>query len=143
MRDMAEHGISARAMRVYRAHPDVFAALGTAIAGTAMTLLGLTGFWADAPWADAIDPLWHLVPILLGSWGPLGMALAGEVADEIKVGGSANPAIVGVVRSRLARGEGLAGRARGSVRVVLGAVTVVDRDGDAARYGICGRPAGS
>jgi 5,10-methylenetetrahydromethanopterin reductase len=73
------------------------------------------------------------VPILLGSWGPLGMALAGEVADEIKIGGSANPAMVGVVRERLARGEGLAGRAPGSVGVVLGAVTVVDRDGDAAR----------
>ena len=73
------------------------------------------------------------VPILLGSWGPLGMTLAGEVADEIKVGGSANPAMVGVVRSRLDRGIERAGRAPGSVGVVLGAVTVVDRDGDAAR----------
>lgn len=73
------------------------------------------------------------VPILLGSWGPLGMTLAGEVADEIKVGGSANPAMVGVVRSRVDRGIERAGRAPGSVGVVLGAVTVVDRDGDAAR----------
>ena len=73
------------------------------------------------------------VPILLGSWGPLGMTLAGEVADEIKVGGSANPAMVGVVRSRLQRGLDRSGRAADAVGVVLGAVTVVDRDGDAAR----------
>ncbi|GAA1682454.1 LLM class flavin-dependent oxidoreductase [Microbacterium lacus] len=72
-------------------------------------------------------------PILIGSWGPLGMSLAGEVADEIKIGGSANPAMVAVVRSRLARGLARAGRRSDAVGVVLGAVTVVDRDGDAAR----------
>lgn len=72
-------------------------------------------------------------PILIGSWGPLGMSLAGEVADEIKIGGSANPAMVAVVRSRLARGLARAGRRSDVVGVVLGAVTVVDRDGDAAR----------
>jgi len=72
-------------------------------------------------------------PILIGSWGPLGMALAGELADEIKVGGSANPAMVGVVRSRLERGLRRADRGADAVGVVLGAVTVVDRDGDAAR----------
>jgi 5,10-methylenetetrahydromethanopterin reductase len=73
------------------------------------------------------------VPILIGSWGPLGMALAGEVAEEIKVGGSANPALIDVVRSRIARGVKRAGRDPGSVGVVLGAVTVIDRDGDIAR----------
>ncbi|QIG41216.1 LLM class flavin-dependent oxidoreductase [Microbacterium sp. 4R-513] len=72
-------------------------------------------------------------PILMGSWGPLGTALAGEVADEIKVGGSANSAMVGVVRSRLRRGLERSGRPADAVGVVLGAVTVVDRDGDAAR----------
>jgi 5,10-methylenetetrahydromethanopterin reductase len=73
------------------------------------------------------------VPILLGSWGPLGMTLAGEVADEIKVGGSANPAMVEVARSRVDRGIDRVGRAPGAVGIVLGAVTVVDEDGDAAR----------
>jgi 5,10-methylenetetrahydromethanopterin reductase len=72
-------------------------------------------------------------PILIGSWGPLGMALAGEVADEIKIGGSANPAMADVVRQRLQRGLARAGRPSDAVGVVLGAVTVVDRDGDAAR----------
>ncbi|GAA3215139.1 LLM class flavin-dependent oxidoreductase [Microbacterium terregens] len=72
-------------------------------------------------------------PILLGSWGPRGMALAGEIADEIKVGGSANPAMIDVVRQRVRRGSARANRPTDAVGIVLGAVTVVDRDGDAAR----------
>lgn len=72
-------------------------------------------------------------PVLIGSWGPRGMALAGEIADELKIGGSANPAMVAVVRDRLAEGLRRASRPDGAVGVVLGAVTVVDRDGDAAR----------
>lgn len=72
-------------------------------------------------------------PILIGSWGPLGTALGGELADEVKVGGSANPAMIGVVRRRLRRGLDRADRRADEVGVVLGAVTVVDRDGDAAR----------
>ena len=72
-------------------------------------------------------------PILVGSWGPLGMALAGELADEVKVGGSANAAMVAVVRQRLQRGLDRSGRPADATGVVLGAVTVVDRDGDVAR----------
>ncbi|HYW25735.1 MAG TPA: LLM class flavin-dependent oxidoreductase [Terriglobales bacterium] len=64
------------------------------------------------------------VPLLVGAWGPRMCAMAGEIADELKVGGSASPAMVAVARSRLARD---------SVGVVLGAVTVVDRDGELAR----------
>lgn len=73
------------------------------------------------------------VPLLLGVWGPKGCALAGAVADEVKVGGSANPALVPVMRERFVPGELQAGRAVGSTRVVLGAVTVVDEDGERAR----------
>lgn len=72
-------------------------------------------------------------PILIGSWGPRGMALAGEIADEIKIGGSANPAMIAIVRDRLRPGLEKAGRTEGDVGVVIGAVTVVDRDGDEAR----------
>jgi 5,10-methylenetetrahydromethanopterin reductase len=71
--------------------------------------------------------------LLLGAWGPRGAALAGEIADEIKVGGSANPAVAALVRDRVRDGAVAAGRPADAVRVVLGAVTVVDRDGAAAR----------
>jgi 5,10-methylenetetrahydromethanopterin reductase len=72
-------------------------------------------------------------PLLLGTWGPRGAALAGEIADEVKVGGSANPAVVPLLRDRIAVGARAAGRSPGAVKVVLGAVTVVDSDGPAAR----------
>lgn len=73
------------------------------------------------------------IPILIGSWGAKLSALAGELADEVKVGGSANPDIVPVIQSYIADGERKAGRESGTVRVCLGAVTVVDEDRDAAR----------
>ena len=72
-------------------------------------------------------------PLLLGAWGPRGAALAGEIADEIKVGGSANPLVAALVRERVRSSASACGRPSDAVRVVLGAVTVVDRDGAAAR----------
>jgi 5,10-methylenetetrahydromethanopterin reductase len=64
------------------------------------------------------------VPLLIGTWGERTAAWAGTVADELKIGGSANPELVPVVR-------GWAGDA--DVRIVVGCVTVVDEDGDWAR----------
>jgi 5,10-methylenetetrahydromethanopterin reductase len=72
-------------------------------------------------------------PLLLGSWGPLGAALAGRIADELKVGGTANPAMVAVMRDRIGVGAERVGRTAFDVKLVIGAVTVVDRDGAAAR----------
>ncbi len=72
-------------------------------------------------------------PLLLGSWGPLGAALAGKIADELKVGGTANPAMVAVMRDRIGVGAETVGRTAHDVKLVIGAVTVVDRDGVAAR----------
>jgi 5,10-methylenetetrahydromethanopterin reductase len=64
------------------------------------------------------------VPLLVGTWAPRLAAFAGETAQELKVGGSANPDVVPVMRERIGNPE---------VRIVLGAVTVVDEDGDRAR----------
>ena len=76
----------------------------------------------------------RLPPLLLGAWGPRGAALAGEIADEIKVGGSASPAIVGLVRERAAVGSRAVGRPVDEIKIVVGAVTVVAADGAAARH---------
>jgi 5,10-methylenetetrahydromethanopterin reductase len=73
------------------------------------------------------------VDLLLGAWGPLGLALAGELASEVKIGGTANPALLRQARQALARGSERAGRAPGDVGLVCGAVTVVDEDGASAR----------
>lgn len=73
------------------------------------------------------------VPLLIGTWGPRTAALAGRIARDVKVGGSANPAVVAVMRGRIAVGAAEVGRAADDVGIVLGAVAVVDEDGDAAR----------
>ncbi|HET9410541.1 MAG TPA: LLM class flavin-dependent oxidoreductase [Candidatus Dormibacteraeota bacterium] len=78
-----------------------------------------------APGFRLLQPLpARRVPLLIGAWGPRTVALAGEIADELKVGGSANPDLVAVMRERLGNG---------STPIVFGAVTVVDHDGRAAR----------
>ena len=64
------------------------------------------------------------VPLLVGTWAPGLAAFAGVAARELKVGGSANPRLVPVMRGRIGNPD---------VGIVLGAVTVVDEDGDRAR----------
>lgn len=75
----------------------------------------------------------QLPPLLIGTWGPHTAAMAGELADEVKIGGTANPAMIAVMQQRLASGLTAAGRPAGAVGVVAGAVTVVDDDGARAR----------
>ena len=81
----------------------------------------------------AYRPLWPEVDLVLGAWGPLGTRLAGELAAEVKIGGSASPALLPPARQELARGEARAGRPPGSTGLACGAVTVVDDDGASAR----------
>jgi 5,10-methylenetetrahydromethanopterin reductase len=64
------------------------------------------------------------VPLLVGTWSRGLAAFAGRAAQELKVGGSANPRLVPVMRELVGNEE---------VGIVLGAVTVVDEDGDRAR----------
>ena len=73
------------------------------------------------------------VPILIGTWGHKLGALAGEIADEVKLGGCANPAMISVMAGWIAEGERIAGRAVGSCGVVVGAVTLIDEDSRAAK----------
>lgn len=73
------------------------------------------------------------IPLLLGTWGRQLAIFAGEVADEVKVGGSANPAFVGTMRHWLAAGSARRQRPPTAVGIAFGAVTVVDTDGAAAR----------
>jgi 5,10-methylenetetrahydromethanopterin reductase len=64
------------------------------------------------------------VPLMIGTWKPRMAALAGETADEVKIGGSANPDMVRLMREWIRNDD---------VGIVVGAVTVVDEDGGAAR----------
>jgi len=73
------------------------------------------------------------VPVLIGTWGPKLGLLAGEVADEVKIGGCANAEMIRKMRGWIAEGERRSGRPPGTCAVLVGAVTVVDSDGHAAR----------
>ena len=72
----------------------------------------------------AYEPLRHEVPLLVGTWRPRAASYACEAADEVKIGGCANPDMVRLMRSWL--GDD-------GPRIVVGAVTVVDEDGERAR----------
>jgi 5,10-methylenetetrahydromethanopterin reductase len=64
------------------------------------------------------------VPLLIGTWGPDTARWAGTVAEEVKIGGTANADLVPLVRGWIANT---------AVRLVTGCVTVVDEDGEWAR----------
>ncbi len=90
-------------------------------------------FQVEAGARLAYRPVREDVDLLLGAWGPAGTSLAGELAAEVKIGGSANPALLPSARASLAGGEARAKRSPGEVGLVCGAVTVVDDDGASAR----------
>lgn len=87
------------------------------------------------------EPFRAEVPLLIGGWGERVAAYAGEQADELKLGGSANPEMVRLIRDRLRPGAERAGRDPDEIGVVVGAVTVVDEDGRAARRRAAGEAA--
>ena len=72
----------------------------------------------------AYEPQRPAVPLLIGTWAPLLTAFAAEHADELKLGGSANAALVRLTADRLTSSD---------AKIVVGAVTVVDEDGARAR----------
>ncbi len=67
-------------------------------------------------------PVRPSVPLTIGTWSPRAAALAEELAQEMKVGGCANPALVAHIRT-----------AAPSVPLCFGAVTVIDENVVAAR----------
>jgi 5,10-methylenetetrahydromethanopterin reductase len=72
-------------------------------------------------------------PLLIGTWGPRTAALAGRIADEVKIGGTTNADMIAVMRARIATGCRHVNRAPDDVGIVVGAVSVVDTDARAAR----------
>lgn len=83
--------------------------------------------------ALACPPSSPSVPIMVGTWSRGASRLAARLANEVKVGGSANPAMTRTVRSWLLEDLPLCGREVDEVGVIMGAVTVVGRDGVEAR----------
>jgi 5,10-methylenetetrahydromethanopterin reductase len=79
------------------------------------------------------QPLRADVPVMIGTWSRQTAALAGEIAAEVKIGGTTNPMMVRQMREWIEVGSQRIGRPSDAVGIVVGAVTVVDEDGLAAR----------
>jgi 5,10-methylenetetrahydromethanopterin reductase len=94
----------------------LFAGDRSGFAGEHFTLAPGTGF--------GYPPLRDRIPLSIGTWKPRMAALAGRIANEVKIGGCANPDMVRLMRDWIGNDE---------VGIVVGAVTVVDDDGDRAR----------
>ena len=90
-------------------------------------VFSIDGFKAPYPLPD------RFIPLMIGTWGKKLAQLAGELADEVKIGGSANPAMVPYLRKEISAGADRAGRPGSDIGVVMGAVTVVDQDRRLAR----------
>lgn len=72
----------------------------------------------------AYQPFRPDVPLMIGTWRPRAARFAAAEADEVKIGGCANPEMVRLMREWLGPSP---------TRIVVGAVTVVDEDAAAAR----------
>jgi 5,10-methylenetetrahydromethanopterin reductase len=70
------------------------------------------------------EPYRPHVPLMIGTWRRRTARFAAEVAEELKIGGCANPDMVRLMRTWLGDAD---------LRIVVGAVTVVDDDAAAAR----------
>jgi 5,10-methylenetetrahydromethanopterin reductase len=73
------------------------------------------------------------LPFLLGAWGAQAIRACIREIAEIKIGGTANPAVVPQVRAEVRAAAQAVGRDPDAIALVVGAVSVVDRDGAAAR----------
>jgi hypothetical protein len=111
-----------------RAHPDAAVRLAGRLPGG-----GVPARPGDVLGIPALSPSGSPADRHLGARTA---APAGRIAQEVKIGGTVNPAMVEVMRDRIASGVSEAdgaGRSAGGPGIVVGAVTVVDEDGAPAR----------
>ena len=81
---------------------------------------------------------WHIlrpdIPFLLGTWGAQTIRACIDHIDAIKIGGSANPAVIPHYRRVLDEARAASNpTSTRAVEIVIGAVSVVDEDREAAR----------
>lgn len=73
------------------------------------------------------------IPFLIGTWGPKTIQACIHEITEVKLGGTANPDVVPWIKTHIINATSKIGRDSAEVGVVIGAVSVVDQDGDKAR----------
>lgn len=87
--------------------------------------------------AGGDTPRWKIlrphIPMLLGTWGRKTIQACIKLIDEVKIGGTANPDVIPLIRSAIGKAASTVGGNPQAIGLAVGAVTVVDRDGQAAR----------
>jgi len=87
--------------------------------------------------AGGDSPRWQIlrsdIPFMLGAWGSRAIEACAGLITEIKIGGTTNPAVVAHMREVVSHAAARAGRPSAAIGIAVGAVTVVDQQGDAAR----------
>jgi 5,10-methylenetetrahydromethanopterin reductase len=73
------------------------------------------------------------IPFLLGTWGSKTIHACLAEITEIKIGGTANPDVIPQIRADVESAAAKVDRDPNEIGIAIGAVTVVDRDGAAAR----------
>ena len=80
---------------------------------------------------------WNLfrqkIPMLLGTWGPKMVQACVNYVSEIKIGGTANPEVIPWMRNLISKATSRNSSNPSNVDIVVGAVSVVDFDGEKAR----------
>ncbi|MEM7029022.1 MAG: LLM class flavin-dependent oxidoreductase [Chloroflexota bacterium] len=74
------------------------------------------------------------IPFLLGTWGAQTIEACIDQVDAVKIGGTANPNVIPQLKQAIGHAAQKANRNPTDIDLVVGAVTVVDKDGKAARY---------
>ena len=73
------------------------------------------------------------VPLLLGTWGPQTLNACLDQIVEVKIGGTANPRVVPAIKTAIAEAARQDHDTPADIGIVVGAVTIVDLNGKAAR----------
>ncbi|MDH3600342.1 MAG: LLM class flavin-dependent oxidoreductase [Candidatus Tectomicrobia bacterium] len=73
------------------------------------------------------------VPFLLGTWGSQTLSACLTQIAEVKIGGTANPGVVPAIQTVIGNATTQDRDTPADIRIAVGAVTIVDRDGKAAR----------
>ncbi len=73
------------------------------------------------------------IPFLLGSWGPKTILACIHEISELKLGGTANPDVIPWIQSIITKATEKVNRDVSEIGLTIGAVSVVDHDGDKAR----------
>jgi 5,10-methylenetetrahydromethanopterin reductase len=73
------------------------------------------------------------IPMLLGAWGEQTIRACLPYVTEIKIGGTTNPRVIKKIHALIEDAAAQQGRDAKQIHLVVGAVTVVDTDGQAAR----------